>query len=184
MLASIADDIRRMEYSKRFSPTPWFEAVGDQIVVHDTAGRPPLSEQELASRRFQNALGHSALLDAIFASTVKVWWYKDERYERAAAEGSGAIVAPLLVERLARRCRRSDTRVLLVRLGRERDDHAEKLLAQAAANGVLTLDLVAAFHERAAREPGLEERFFRGHMTASGNQWIAEQIADRLRSVR
>jgi hypothetical protein len=49
---------------------------------------------------------------------------------------------------------------------------------------VPTLDLATKFVEAAAKDPGLRDRWFAGHMTRKGNRWVAEQVAAALRAPR
>lgn len=177
------DDINRCEYSTRYAPKPYFDIVDGQLVLNTPGQRGPRSPGDERQRRLKDFLGHSALLDAVFSATVKVWWYKEERLRRVHPAGEGVKIARLLVERIDALCRERGCRPLIISQGSRRSDATTELLEHADRHGIETLDLIDRLNALGADDPGIFERYFDGHMTPAGNRWVAEQIAAALRSL-
>lgn len=181
IVSFIDGDIERCEYSKRYTPVPWFDLQGGALV------RQPIPDDaavtDAAAKRWKDLLGHSALLDAILGNTHRAWWYEDEKQVRVPSLiGRGAEICRLLVDRIATFCRGRGVRLLLVLQGDQANDDAKAVLGHATAHGVRTLDLVDRFLAAERQDPSLRERWFDGHMTRAGNAWVAEQIAAALRA--
>lgn len=180
IVSFIPDDLTRCEYEKRYTPVPWFEPVGDDIVLRNVPipATPPAD----ATRRWKDVLGHSALADAVLANTCRQWWFENEKQVRVAGlEGRGGEIGKKLIERIDARCRAKGTRLLVLLQDRKPDDKALAVLRHAAARGVQTLDLATEYATLAAAGPGEHEQWFDGHMTAAGNRWVAEKLAAALR---
>ena len=180
VLAFIPDDLTRCEYERRYTPNPWFDLEGDGLVLrgvpidHDAPHPDP-------SKPWKDALGHSALLDAILANTARRWWFENEKQVPVPhLVGKGGEIGKRLVVRLAAACRERGARLLVVQLGETPRDDGSAVLAHATAHGVATLDLIAAYQQRLAQDASLRTRWFRGHMTREGNAWAAQQIAAAL----
>lgn len=181
VVSLIADDLLRSSYSRRYTNLPWFDFDGDGLslkgvpIDHHTRPVDP-------SAWWKDALGHSALLDAVLAGAAREWWFENDKqvvvphlYERLVELGQR------IVDRIDAACRARDTRLLLVLQGTWRPDWMTPVLRHAEQRGVETIDLAQRFLDLAERDPGLRERWFAGHMTRAGNAWVAEQIAARLR---
>lgn len=183
VLSIIPDDIQRSEFRRRYTSVPWFEIRDGQLVLRNVPVQEHASPEEAASRRFKDAIGHSALLDGILAETAKQWWITDQKEQRIDPPVRGADLAPLLVDRLQAACAAAGARLLVVVQGQ--GPHlfgSDAMLAHARARGIATLDLVAAYREARTTDPKVTARWFDGHMTAAGNAWAAERIADVLRA--
>ena len=181
VVSFIAGDIERCEYSKRYTPVPWFDLQDGALV------RQPVPDDaevtDATAKWWKDLLGHSALVDAVLGNTHRAWWFEDEKQVRVERlVGRGAEICRLLVDRIAAFCRARDVRLLLVLQGDRKDDEADAVLAHAAARGVRTLDLVDRFLAAERQDPSLRERWFDGHMTRAGNAWVAERIAEVLRA--
>jgi len=148
------------------------------------------ADNTMDSQYVRKALGHSALLDVLFWNTVPSWWVEQNREVIAHPPGTGLVLGKKLLERLARQCAEKHIRLLLVLQGPAPEMaaghpvRATELLAHARSLGVGTLDLATRFRAMADVDPSLDKKFFAGHMTAAGNQWVAEQIAAELRTGR
>ena len=184
VVAFIPDDLTRCEFQKRYTQLPWFQFEGDGIVlhnvpiVHDTGARD-------ATRRWKDLLGHSALLDAVLANTVRHWWFENEKQVvHPALAGRGPELGKKLLERIDTRCRERGVRLLVAMLGEDPAPYALDVLRHAEQMGMQVLDLASRYRERLAADPGLQRQWFRGHMTREGNAWAAEQIAAVLRAGR
>ncbi len=182
----IPDDLKRCELQRRHTDMPWFVIADHQLVlcgvpVPDSSHDNPLDQQWL-----RRACGYSALLDMLFWNAAPSWWVGQPREIPIEPPVDGLQIGKLLVERLAQRCRTAGAALLLVLQGDQPEMPAGKpvrateLLAHAQSLGVATLDLASRFEARNRQDPALHGRFFAGHMTPAGNQWVAEQIAAAL----
>lgn len=180
VLSFVPGDIERCELSKRYAPKPYFDVVDGELVLCNVPVSEGLSAEARRLRGVKNALGHSALLDAIFATAWKAWWVTDEKNVRVHPQGKGVVIAKLLVDRIAEVCRQRGCRLLLLAQGEGANQPTLELLAHARSTGVHVLDLIAAFQRVVRRDPGALERYFDGHMTAAGNLWVAERVAEVL----
>jgi len=183
VVSFIADDLTRCEFAKRYTPVPWFEPRGDELVLHE----PPAPGEEVVdpSKRWKDLLGYSALLDAVLANTVSNWWFANEKQVFAPGlQGRGKEIGIKLVERIDAVCRARGVRLLLVLQGDTPVPDATEVLRHAAARGIETLDLVERYRAAQAEDAGVHDRWFAGHMTRAGNRWVAEQIAAVLRAPR
>jgi hypothetical protein len=181
VVAFIADDLTRSEFSWRYGPVPWFDLVGDGIELRGVPvdhARP----SDHAGKAWKDFFGHSALVDAVLANTLRRWWYEDEKQATVPhLAGKGEELGRRIVDRLAGKCRERGVRLLLVLQGERVRPDGVAVLRHAAARGVQTLDLASQFVARKAADPSLQDRWFDGHMTREGNGWVAEQIAAALR---
>ncbi len=182
VVSFIPDDLVRSTYSRRYTPLPWFQIVGGGLVLRGVPIDHAAGGDD-AGKRFKDVLGHSALLDAILANTVRGWWFENEKQVTAPQlEGRAEELGKLLVDRIAARCRERSVRLLLVLQDRAPTPAALAVLAHAQARGVAVLDLASRFQELLAGDPSLQQRWFRGHMTREGNAWVAREVAAALRA--
>lgn len=184
VVSFVPDDLTRCEYSKRYTPLPWFDFAGDGIVLrnvpldHDAASRAP-------GKAWKDALGHSALLDAIFANTARAWWFEDEKQVSVPSlVGRGPDLGRKLLERIAAACRARGAHLLVILQGDRAHEPSAAVLRHAETKGIQTLDLVARFLALQAQDSSLQKKWFRGHMTREGNGWVAREVAAALRARR
>ncbi|HEX5054304.1 MAG TPA: hypothetical protein VFZ65_21170 [Planctomycetota bacterium] len=183
VVSFIPDDLTRCEYSKRYTPVPWFDLDGDGIVLRGVPIDP--SAPPDSTKRWKDTLGYSALVDTVLANTVRDWWCENEKQVPVShLLGRGPEIGKYLVERIAARCRACGTRLLLLLQGDVPTEQACGVLHHAEALGVETLDLATRFVAEKRRDPSLEDRYFAGHMTREGNRWVADAVAERLRAAK
>jgi hypothetical protein len=175
------DDIVRCEYKKRYTGLPWFDVEGGALVLRNVPVQDMSDPDELRQRAFKDALGRSALVDAVLATVAKQWWIENQKQVRVHPEGKGAELAPLLIDRIAAFCRGRGVRLLVLLQGDRSTTAADALLAHAKGRGLATLDLIAEFVAAAAADPTVKTRWFAGHMTSAGNRWVAERVAAVIR---
>lgn len=185
VVSLIPDDLPRSEYSKRYTPVPWFDLVDGGIVLRNCPVQDTSDPREREQRGLKNLLGHSALLDAVCFLVSRQWWVEDEKQVPIPhLQGLGDEVGRQLVQRIAAACRQRGVRLLLVLQGERHSDDARALLQHAEAHGVQVLDLVSAFLDAEKADGSLRARWFAGHMTREGNGWVAEQVARVLAQPR
>ncbi|HEX6811366.1 MAG TPA: hypothetical protein VF384_07075 [Planctomycetota bacterium] len=183
VVSFLPDDLVRCEYSKRYTPVPWFDFEGDGIVLRNV----PLDHSAPASpeKEWKDLIGYSALLDAVLANTCRVWWIEHEKQVPVPhLVGRGWEIGKELVERIAAACRVRGVRLLLLLQGDAPTQQALAVLRHAEAHGVQTLDMASRFAAASRLEPKLHDRYFAGHMTREGNAWVAQEIAATLRVPR
>ncbi|MCA8974275.1 MAG: hypothetical protein KDC98_06110 [Planctomycetes bacterium] len=181
VLSFIPDDLNRCELSRRFTPVPWYslDAAGELVLqgvpVPDTA-----HDNAMDSQWLRRALGYSALIDMAFWNTVPNWWVSERREVREHPRGTGTVIGKKLMERLARACDARGVKWMVVLQGYWLKPGAVEVLQHAAGLGAETLDLSVRFAELHAKDDSLRRRFFPGHMSAVGNDWVAGEIAAAL----
>ncbi len=183
VVSLIYGDLDRNEYSKRYTPVPWFEIVEGALVLRNCPVVDTSMPQERSQRPWKNLLGHSALLDAVLATACRQWWIEDEKQVQVPhLIGQGGAIGNLLIERIGAFCQARGVRLLVVLQGDCYGPNGDdvRLLRHAEAHGIATLDLVAEFLAAQANEPGLGRVYFAGHMTRKGNGWAAQRIAAAL----
>lgn len=180
VVSFVPDDLTRCEYSRRYVPLPWFDLVGDGLVLQPVP--PGADDGDTGIRAWKDALGHSALVDAVLANTFRAWWYENDK-QRVVPHlvGKGGEIGKRLVDRIAAVCRGRGVRLLVVLQGDTADPAGVDVIRHAQARGVEALDLASMFLAAEAAAPGLHAKYFQGHMTDDGNAWVAAQIATVLR---
>ena len=182
VVSFIADDLRRCTYSRRYTDVPWFDLLDDGSI--ELRGVPIDHDRRPQVSGLKRALGHSALLDAIFANAAARWWFEDEK--QVVIDHLWAHTEQLgcrMIDRLLARCRAHDATLVLMLQGERANPEARAVMAYAESLGVATLDLVARYEARRANDASARERWFDGHMTAEGNAWVAGELAGLLREL-
>jgi hypothetical protein len=184
VVSFIPDDLTRSELARRYTPQPWFELTGDGDglvlrgvpIDHEAPSTDP-------SKWWKDVLGHSALVDAILANTMRAWWFENEKQVAVPSlVGKGPELGKRLIARIAAKCNERDARLLVVLQGDTPVPFAVGVLQHAASRGIPTLDLATRYRELLAQDPSLRTKWFRGHMTREGNTWVAREVAAALRA--
>lgn len=181
VLSYIPDDLARCELSRRFTAVPWFALGADgELVLRGVPVPDSATDNALDSQWGRRLLGYSALLDILFWNSVPSWWVSQQREVREHEHGVGIVIGKKLMDRAVRACKQRDVPLLVVLQGHWLEDGAVEVLQHAASLGADTLDLSAEFARLAAEDPSLRRRYFHGHMSAKGNDWVAGEIARHL----
>lgn len=186
VVSFVPDDLTRCEYCRRYTPLPWFDFEGDGLVLRNVPIDHDAPSGD-AGKAWKDALGHSALLDAVLANVAKRWWYENEKQVTVPhLVGKGPEIGKRLVDRIAAHCRAKGVRLLVLM---QADDArnpprpwAVDVLRHAESKGIATLDTATRYIELRAQDPSVERRYYRGHMTREGNAWTAAQVAAALRT--
>lgn len=184
VVALIRDDVRRCQLSAFCGwRKPWFDAVDGRLVAHGPVPR---------------AFASWPLVEALSARSGLARWAQQAGLPADRAEHRrGREVVTLLLARLGALARRGTPVLLLIQGplgggpgGAERFESVtlpvlSDLDQRGQAEGLATLDLVAAGWAELKARPVLRQRWFLGdpggHMSAAGNEWVAERLAARLR---
>lgn len=183
----IADDVRRMEMSRNWGAgKPYFALEGDALVLRNVPVPPDPPRSDTAPL-LHRLFGWSFLLAAVETRLVpdRHEWTGDS--VRALPRGSGEKMTCPVMARLAR----VGVPVLVVAQyeplgwrsavqGGEQRRVAAHVLDCARAAGLATLDLYDVT-DRAVRAYGYGAIFYGYHVTARGNQVVAEAVAAELR---
>lgn len=180
----IPDDLKRCELRRRFTPIPWFEIVDEKLQLRGVPVKDSAKDNELDQQYLRKLMGYSAMLDIVFWNTCKSWWVGQERIVRVHPPGTGLRLGKKLLERLHKKCEAKGVELILILQGQRPEPradepvHAPELLAHGDKLGIKTLDLATRFRMMADKDPSLDKKYFRGHMTPAGNRWVAEQLAE------
>jgi hypothetical protein len=184
VVSLIPDDVKRCEQSKRYSALPWFDVVDGALALRNVPV-PDSDRSELDQQWVRRWLGYSALCDTVGWNVAPAWWAGGAREVWVHPRPFGRTIVAKLLARLQAQCRERGVRLLLVlqdvaEPSAEGREDGRAVVAAAAALGIATLDLQAEFDALAARDPGLRQQWFVGHMAPAGNAWVAERIAATL----
>jgi lysophospholipase L1-like esterase len=183
----IPDDVSRCEDSYRFAHKSWFEVAGAGLRLRNVPvprpEEPPPGDS--AGRRL---LARSFLADLALRRLDPLGW---PVRGAVRVHREGPAVAALLLDRLARDAAQRDMRLLVVAGWHPgaRGDLLDPLRRRAHERGVEWLDLEPVLGAEIEARGDWSHLFSRpaayggqpGHMTAQGNERVAEAIAARLR---
>ena len=196
VFAFIFDDFRRMQAPSFLGyEKPVLTLRGGELVVENTPvpRRPFYADWLERLRRAARGLRTSELVRGILGQPTTQ--RAARRAEAQAADEATRRIVRKLIEDLAALNRAKGSQLLLVYLpttsdwkGSVSDGWRRLAASEAAQQGLPYLDLVAALRRMPARE--VESLFIRpdalayraaaGHLTAKGNDWVAEQVRKAL----
>jgi hypothetical protein len=178
IVSFIPDDLRRCEFSRRYTAVPWFDLVDGRLVFQ------PIPPGAVGPRvhGFKDLIAHSALVDVLMTAIDRRWWFENEKQvEVPHLAGRGEQIGKLLIERIADRCHARGVRLLVVLQDAVATPAALAVLRHAESLGVATLDLASRYATMTQADEEVTEDWFDGHMTREGNAWVAAQIEAALR---
>ncbi|MBI5243522.1 MAG: hypothetical protein HY922_07530 [Elusimicrobia bacterium] len=166
------------------APKPYFEVHGGQPLLRNSPS--PRVDRGLDLDFLHSALGLSALSHRLFGRYLKSFWYTHLARLPAQTSGqNGEAVACALMGGLKRMGKESGARVILLlqywprTLPGERGRMlAVKGCAQRA--GLEVLDLYGPLESVRLADPKRYDGFFNRHMSASGNAFVADLLAERI----
>jgi hypothetical protein len=189
ILSFIPDDIDRCELSERTSAAkPFFALEDDGLALRNTPV-PPREPDGLAHRLFQRTkevLSYSYLVHALMSKAFRESWYHS-RWSAKRAHDDGERVSCLLLAKLNAFAARRDARLyVLVQYVKDEAFRPEvlakvdRVLACLDGTTARVIDLRVAFAEVEAMDGARFDRFFDGHMTPLGNEFVAGKIHEVL----
>lgn len=169
---------------------PYFEIHQDKLVAKNIPV-PFKPERQMAGTPFQKAVSYSFLLDRLFNHFAGESWMEPRgmRVSNDETEMDGERIGCLLTRKFKELAQANSVDMLFI----SQSGHFETMkdfptafnaMECARKEGIATLDLegplTAIYH---ANRPLYDELFFaQGHMTRKGNDFIAEKIAEHLKS--
>jgi len=179
ILAVFGNDIERCEYSYLYASKPYFVIREGRLELRNVPVPDEYTPVRLASLR--NALRRSHLADVLLKRIAPRWWLVKGRERREHDRGDE--VASLLLERWISFARQRDLRTLYVALVAWPNDVArlQALTRHAEREGMEVLDLSEPLWEMIQADKDRWQAAT-GHLTREGNEWVAMQIAGRLKS--
>jgi hypothetical protein len=75
IVSFIPDDLRRCEFSRRYTAVPWFDLVDGRLVLQ------PIPPGAVGPRAhgFKDLIAHSALVDVLMTAIDRRWWFENEK---------------------------------------------------------------------------------------------------------
>ena len=194
-------DIFRSAHSDFGAPKPYFTIDNGGLHLHPP--RPiDLNTQDgilsTASLKFRDALGYSAVANALLARLAPDFWYSGSKIFYRKVETDPVLVTCILLERLKARSESSGIRMLLfmqynefqILATHQPTEDARRVANCAEAAGIEVVDQFAALRAIVDANPDNFHRYyFRhhqgfGHMTDKGNRHAAKLLAGALASTR
>jgi hypothetical protein len=193
VVSFIADDVRRAEQRILWGvDKPYFDVVGDRLVLRNVPVPPPTAAMEPLDP-LRQVLGYSFLMHtAMRRMGFSRWWLKGQALHAEPAHAKGLEVACLLMDRLHALARDQGLRVLLIAQYAPNAWWSElstydaetrvvdRVMSCAQGRGLETLDTRHAI-ATAVQAHGFQHYYIGGHMNDAGNRLTTEQLADRLR---
>ncbi len=171
-------DARATVSARAKATKPYFDVVDERLVLRNRPVPPPEEDMDA----FRRVFGYSHLADKLMNRIDPTYWQAGP-VERA--HDRGLVVSCLLMERLRRLGHARQMPVLVVAQPSKRGDLdtrvSDIVLGCARDAGLAALDLFPAFRGVRDESPGRYQRFFFGHMTPSGNRFVAGHIAASIR---
>ncbi len=182
----IGDDLRRAEMKRAWGvEKPWFQRVGDQLVLRNVPVPPSPKPADTLSI-WNWLIGWSVAVDDLLEN--KGWQYEWRTdHERAMARGEGEQVGCLLTRRLAA----LGVPVVVVaqydfyvwvdpEFGAEQHRKSKTVLRCAEQAGLAAVDTYDAMSD-AVKKDGRKSVYGSWHPNVAGYQLIADQIAAEIR---
>jgi hypothetical protein len=176
IVSFIRADIGRTEMSVRAGTAakPFFEIENGRLVAHNSPVPPPMGGMDL----FRSVLGYSTLVDVVMRRVAPAYWLAGPDTQ---VHDRGLGVSCLLMGRLADFGHAHEVSILVVAQQhgprQSEPERVRRVLDCAEQAGVQTLSLFDALNELASARPTLYRRFFIGHMSGAGNEFVAQRIA-------
>jgi len=185
IVSLIADDVDRCEYSYRYGWKPYFDVVEEELVRRN-APVPRPDERPPGDRGLRRILRASFLADFVLRRIDPADWLVRGSVR---VHDRGEDVSLLLVDRLAEHAQARGHRILLLVqwVPGTSSRRTDPLVARAHMRGIDVLLLEAPLREEINASGSSTADFFHvrevngaeqvGHMSASGNRWVAARIA-------
>jgi len=191
-------DIIRSGFSWFGAPKPYFTIENGELKYHPPAPFEPKTQSGVladAAGLIRTPLAYSALADHLLSRLAPNYWYGKDGVQFHKISTDVVAVTCALLARLKKQADRSQTRVILfmqyyAAIIVENDkptEHAQRVIACAAAAGIEVVDQFGPLRAVAAADPNAIWSYYitKGemftHMTSKGNEHAAELLAKAVR---
>lgn len=188
ILSFIPEDIPRTEFAVALNaPKPYFAVAGDSLVLRNTPIAPAVGSRR--PRFVTRALGHSYLAHRVMMRIAPSWWLQGGyRWNEAETGFDGTAISCLIARRLGEIAREDQFEAFVLVQDKKVSSLdqpsvaalVDSVLACVDREAVRVIDVRHALRAIAQSDPDRYATFFENHMTAAGNAFVAEQIADAL----
>lgn len=180
--------IERCEYSVRNRASkPYFDLIDTNLALRNVPVEQ-VNDKTLARLDiFRHVTGHSYLMDRIMRNVAPAYWLGGDSTK---VHEKGSEVSCQLMKRLATVSKFHGASVLVVAqypkdtLKPKLRAGSEAVLRCAKAEGLMTLDFGPRLAGLALDSPEQFASFYTAHMTAAGNKYTADIIAQTIRSAK
>ena len=191
LISFIPDDIKRTQLAMRNGVArPYFTVENGHLVRQNY----PVPEVRPVKHRIgllRSIVGYSYLLNWTADRLGLTEWWVAGQWKSWKVHSQGMQVSCLLTRRLRTLGIETGARIIVIAQypwkvdfeGQESSEgrvHARKLLDCAKSSGLEVLDLYLPLLKIYQSDHDLYNSYYRGHMTAAGNRFVAEQIARYL----
>jgi hypothetical protein len=196
LVSIIPDDIVRCEMSVRMEPKPYFILNNGQLVLKNNP--VPLSDGNERPKQldlFRRYFGYSHLVDLVMRR-INVYYWLNERIvlaernqNKSIRNSSGEQISCALMERLSHLSKEHSLPTILVlqysQYLKEKDiQKSREVLKCARKHGLKVLDLYNPLNRSKLNNPEQFYGLFVHHMTAKGNEFVAQHIYQFIREQR
>jgi hypothetical protein len=193
IVSFIEDDIERCELSVRFQAKPYFTFADGRLQLQNVPVPAPDAYDAREMDLFRRTFGYSHLADFVMRRVAPEYWlnarfvFTDGLGREKSGADEGKRIACALMSRLRHLREDHGTEILVVaqytRFVKEKHAHRmRKVLDCAQTQGHAVLDLFDPLDRVLRQDPSRFGQFFRIHMTAGGNAFVADEIARFLES--
>lgn len=182
----IAEDIGRCQLAERNGVAkPYYAIENGRLALQNTPVPPPPERQ--AGPGWKDALGHSYLAHKIMMKAFKSVWLQSDWWRDTPAHYQGQAVACLVLQELEQFAAERGIRLYVLMQYKRDDIHDPLVLEQheqlraCLKPHTPVIDLQPALLAEQQRDGRGYRKLFKGHMTAAGNHWVAEQVYRAIR---
>lgn len=183
----IAEDIGRCQLAERNAVAkPYYAIENGRLALKNTPVPPP--PERNAATTWKDVLGHSYLVHKVMMKAFKSYWLQGDWWRDTPAHYQGQAVACLVLQDLEQFAASRDLRLYLLMQYKRDEIHDEQVLDQfrqlraCLKPDTPAIDLQAALAAAQQRDARGYRKMFKGHMTAAGNRFVAEQVWSAIRA--
>ena len=173
------DNFNQVTMSQKYGKKPYFEVVGNTLVLRNTPVPP--TKKELTS--YQKTMGYSYLAHYLLSKLSPQFWL--ESHGEIKVHNQEREVSCLLLKEYSRLCAANKMKcsILFQYFKTTVPEARNKVLALNSCidkSSVKIWDTYQPLETVKANNPILYDSFFDFHMTPKGNAWVASYIKDRI----
>lgn len=174
------DNLAQTAMSQKYGKKPYFEIVANELILKNT----PVPETKKELKIYQATLGYSYLIHYLMSRLMPQTWL--ENHGEIRVHNQANEVSCLLVKRAAKVCEKNKIHcsVLFQYFHTTVSEAREQVNLLNSCIKTTQLQLWDSFEELEQikkNDPVRYKTFFDFHMTPSGNAWVANYIAKKIR---